>query len=69
MRADARVRCIEKCNARELSADSVGAGFDLVVGDLSFISLTLVLPALVPLLRPDGEKSTSTLTSAQMTNR
>jgi 23S rRNA (cytidine1920-2'-O)/16S rRNA (cytidine1409-2'-O)-methyltransferase len=27
----------------------------LIVGDLSFISLTLVLPALVPLLAPDGE--------------
>lgn len=29
--------------------------FDLVTGDLSFISLTLVLPALLPLLRPDGQ--------------
>lgn len=29
--------------------------FDLVVGDLSFISLTLVLPALAPLLAPDGD--------------
>lgn len=29
--------------------------FDLVTGDLSFISLTLVLPALVPLLQPDGD--------------
>ena len=28
--------------------------FDVVVGDLSFISLTLVLPALVPLLAPQG---------------
>ena len=28
--------------------------FDVVVGDLSFISLTLVLPALVPLLAPEG---------------
>ncbi|WP_342129643.1 TlyA family RNA methyltransferase [Hydrogenophaga sp. OTU3427] len=54
LRADARVRCIEKCNARELSPTVVGEGFDLVVGDLSFISLTLVLPALVPLLRPGG---------------
>lgn len=54
LRADARVRCIERCNARELSASGVGDGFDLVVGDLSFISLTLVLPVLVPLLRPGG---------------
>lgn len=29
--------------------------FDLIVGDLSFISLTLVLPALVPLLAPQGQ--------------
>ena len=29
--------------------------FDLVTGDLSFISLTLVLPALVPLLAPGGQ--------------
>ena len=28
--------------------------FDVVTGDLSFISLTLVLPALVPLLAPEG---------------
>ena len=28
--------------------------FDLVTGDLSFISLTLVLPALVPLMAPQG---------------
>ncbi|CAN7723422.1 TlyA family RNA methyltransferase [Acidovorax sp. LjRoot66] len=29
--------------------------FELIVGDLSFISLTLVLPALVPLLAPEGQ--------------
>ena len=29
--------------------------FDLIVGDLSFISQTLVLPALLPLLKPGGE--------------
>jgi len=62
LRADARVLCIEKCNARELSADlllqlggpKAAPPFDLVVGDLSFISQTLVWPALVPLLRPGG---------------
>jgi 23S rRNA (cytidine1920-2'-O)/16S rRNA (cytidine1409-2'-O)-methyltransferase len=31
------------------------AMFDVIVGDLSFISQTLVLPALVPLLKPGGE--------------
>ncbi len=57
---DPRVVCIEKCNARELSAralqDAGGAPpFDLIVGDLSFISQTLVWPALVPLLAPGGQ--------------
>jgi 23S rRNA (cytidine1920-2'-O)/16S rRNA (cytidine1409-2'-O)-methyltransferase len=51
LRGDARVTAIEKLNARELKAAQVGSGFDLVTGDLSFISLTLVLPALAPLLK------------------
>jgi 23S rRNA (cytidine1920-2'-O)/16S rRNA (cytidine1409-2'-O)-methyltransferase len=60
LRSDPRVVCIEKCNARELTAQQlVDAGgeaaappFDLIVGDLSFISQTLVWPAIVPLLKP-----------------
>ena len=57
VRADARVRAFEGLNARALTADDLGeampdGGFGLVVGDLSFISLTLVLPALAPLLAP-----------------
>ncbi len=51
IRSDPRVVAIEKVNARELTAEQAGSGFDLIVGDLSFISMTLVLPALVPLLR------------------
>jgi 23S rRNA (cytidine1920-2'-O)/16S rRNA (cytidine1409-2'-O)-methyltransferase len=59
LRQDARVVCIEGLNARELQTGDAripqaALGFDLVVGDLSFISLTLVLPAVVPLLRQDG---------------
>jgi 23S rRNA (cytidine1920-2'-O)/16S rRNA (cytidine1409-2'-O)-methyltransferase len=62
LRVDPRVVCVEKLNARELSAEAlVAAGgeraaapYDLVVGDLSFISQTLVWPALAPLLRADG---------------
>jgi 23S rRNA (cytidine1920-2'-O)/16S rRNA (cytidine1409-2'-O)-methyltransferase len=59
LRDDARVVCVERINARELQADDervpdVQQGFDLVVGDLSFISLTLVLPALLPLLKQGG---------------
>jgi 23S rRNA (cytidine1920-2'-O)/16S rRNA (cytidine1409-2'-O)-methyltransferase len=52
LRGDARLRCIEGVNARELTLDDVGGEpFDLAVGDLSFISLTLVLPAVAPLAR------------------
>ena len=54
LRADARVTANEKANARALRPDEVGSRFDLIVSDLSFISLTLVLPALVPLLAPGG---------------
>ncbi len=55
IRSDPRVRAIEKLNARELTAAQVGDGFDIVTGDLSFISLTLVLPALAPLPKPGGD--------------
>ena len=61
LRQDPRVVCIGKCNFRELSAESLVqanpsavAPFDLIVGDLSFISQTLVWPAIVPLLKPGG---------------
>ena len=52
LRADPRVRAVEGSNARELDAAALAeaSGTDeepgLVVGDLSFISLTLVLPAI-----------------------
>ena len=53
--ADARVRCIEGVNARHLSADILGsADFECIVGDVSFISLTLIFPALAPLLADGG---------------
>jgi 23S rRNA (cytidine1920-2'-O)/16S rRNA (cytidine1409-2'-O)-methyltransferase len=57
LRGDSRVVCIEKCNARDLSVDVLRDAdgpppFDLIVGDLSFISQTLVWPAIVPLLAP-----------------
>lgn len=60
LREDPRVVAFEGVNARQLDAAQLGdampaGGFDLVVGDLSFISLTLVLPALAPLLASGGE--------------
>ncbi len=59
VRADERVDCIEGVNARALQAEHLGdalpaEGFGLIVGDLSFISQTLVLPAVVPFLADDG---------------
>ena len=57
LRQDPRVMALEGLNARHLEAAALPvASFDLIVGDLSFISLTLVLPALAPLLgKPRGE--------------
>lgn len=49
--ADARVTALEGVNSRHLDASQLPlARFDLVVADLSFISLVLVLPTLVPLV-------------------
>ena len=50
LRGEPRLRCLENLNARELTLEQVGGErFDLCVADLSFISLSLVLPALAPL--------------------
>lgn len=59
LRADARVFCHEGINCRALTANDLGGdmpkgGFDIIVADLSFISLTLVLPQLPPLLKAGG---------------
>jgi 23S rRNA (cytidine1920-2'-O)/16S rRNA (cytidine1409-2'-O)-methyltransferase len=50
LRCDSRVVVLEKTNARYLSFDQIGGLADLVTVDVSFISATLILPALVPLL-------------------
>jgi 23S rRNA (cytidine1920-2'-O)/16S rRNA (cytidine1409-2'-O)-methyltransferase len=55
LRADPRVVVRERQNARFLDAEALGERVDLVVGDLSFISLRLVLPAVRSILRPGGE--------------
>lgn len=55
LRADSRVTNLEKLNARFLKpTDLPRAEFDAIVMDLSFISLTAVLPAVWPLLRAGG---------------
>ena len=60
LREDARVVCVEHLNARELQANDArlpqaALGFDGIVADVSFVSLTKVLPHVLPLLRPQGE--------------
>ncbi|BBH16058.1 TlyA family rRNA (cytidine-2'-O)-methyltransferase [Nocardioides baekrokdamisoli] len=52
---DERVIVHDRTNIRELSLDLIGAPVDLIVGDLSFISLTLVLDALMAVAAPDAD--------------
>lgn len=55
LRADPRVTNLERLNARHLQpGDLPRASYDVVVMDLSFISLKAVLPAVWPFLRPGG---------------
>jgi 23S rRNA (cytidine1920-2'-O)/16S rRNA (cytidine1409-2'-O)-methyltransferase len=49
------VRVLDRTNVRDLDPAAVGDPVDLVVADLSFISLRLVLPALVRAARPDAD--------------
>jgi 23S rRNA (cytidine1920-2'-O)/16S rRNA (cytidine1409-2'-O)-methyltransferase len=63
LRTDDRVRVLDRQNVRALTPDVIGGPADLTVADLSFISLTLVLPALaactttdlVPMVKPQFE--------------
>ena len=55
LRQDPRVRVIERTNARFLTPDLVGGPFSLVVIDVSFISLALILPAVLKVLSQGGE--------------
>ena len=65
LRNDPRVTVLERTNVRELTVGAIGGPVDLVVADLSFISLATVLPALtswasgdadiVPMVKPQFE--------------
>jgi 23S rRNA (cytidine1920-2'-O)/16S rRNA (cytidine1409-2'-O)-methyltransferase len=55
LRQDPRVEVHDRTNVRELGPDAVPDPVDVVVGDLSFISLRLVLDALIGVTRPDGD--------------
>ena len=53
---DPRVVVVDRTNVRELTLDQIGGEpVELVVGDLSFISLTLVLPALLRCAVPEAD--------------
>lgn len=55
LRSDPRVEVREGVNVRYLAAGDVQPAPGVVVGDLSFISLTLVLPALAAVAAPDAD--------------
>ena len=55
LRTDPRVILHERLNARTLTFEDVGEPADLLVCDVSFISVTLILPAALPLLKPGGQ--------------
>jgi 23S rRNA (cytidine1920-2'-O)/16S rRNA (cytidine1409-2'-O)-methyltransferase len=55
IRSDPRVTVLERTNIRDLTTDALPWRPDLVVGDLSFISLTLVLPALASVSTADAD--------------
>ncbi len=55
LRSDPRVRVLDRVNARALTPAEVGEPVELVVGDLSFIPLRLVLPALRECAAPDAD--------------
>ena len=55
LRQDPRVLVRDRTNVRELDLALTGGPVDVVVGDLSFISLTLVLDALLGVTAPDGD--------------
>jgi len=55
LRSDPRVTVLDRVNARQLTPEQVAPPPGLVTADLSFISLTLVLPALAACAAPDAD--------------
>jgi 23S rRNA (cytidine1920-2'-O)/16S rRNA (cytidine1409-2'-O)-methyltransferase len=55
LQTDDRVRVLDRTNVRELTLEAIGEPVDLVVADLSFISLRLVLPALAAVTTPEAD--------------
>ena len=57
MRQDSRVRLLEKTNARYLTREAIGELVDFIAMDVSFISATLVLPAVIGAVFPEPPDS------------
>ncbi len=55
VRADPRVRVLDRTNIRHLTPEQLGGPVDLVVADLSFISLRLVVDALLGACEPGAD--------------
>ncbi len=55
LRTDERVHVLDRTNVRALTAEQIGGPVEVVVADLSFISLGLVLPALAACCAPDAD--------------
>jgi 23S rRNA (cytidine1920-2'-O)/16S rRNA (cytidine1409-2'-O)-methyltransferase len=55
LRKDDRVICLERKNVRHLTPEEFGESVDLVVIDVSFISLRLVIPAVIKVLKSHGD--------------
>ncbi|MDF1606523.1 TlyA family RNA methyltransferase [Nocardioides sp. YIM 152315] len=55
LQQDERVVVLDRTNIRELTVDLIGGPVEVVVGDLSFISLELVLDALLGVVRADAD--------------
>ena len=55
LRQDARVVCLDRKNVRHIEPADFGERVDLAVIDVSFISLKLVIPAVLKILKPEGD--------------
>jgi 23S rRNA (cytidine1920-2'-O)/16S rRNA (cytidine1409-2'-O)-methyltransferase len=63
--ADVRVEVRDRTNLRHVGPDDLGGTFELIVADLSFISLCTVAPALARLASPDATSSSSSSPSSR----
>lgn len=55
LRQDSRVRLLEKTNARYLTREAIGESVDFIAMDVSFISVTLVLSAVIGAAFPESQ--------------